>query len=116
MTSLPNCPFCNSVPEWASRAHRRKSGAWLLHCSNDGCLAHHYEQDERGGYNHSFQSEEEAIAAWSTRGLNNRESVAEYPCVPTPFETMMGTVMICKKCGHGYDKPTDCLINQTPHA
>jgi hypothetical protein len=24
----------------------------------------------------------------------------KYPCEPTPFDTMMGVVMICKKCGH----------------
>jgi hypothetical protein len=36
----------------------------------------------------------------------------KYPCEPTPFETMMGAVMMCRKCGHGYKKPADCLLNK----
>lgn len=57
-----------------------------LRCSNDGCLAHHYEQDERGGYNHSFQSEEEAIAA-----LNKSIAHAYCPSVKKYAVKIRGT-------------------------
>lgn len=30
-----------------------------------------------------------------------------YPCQPKPFDTMMGTVMMCAKCGHG-PAPKEC--------
>jgi hypothetical protein len=35
---------------------------------------------------------------------------AAYPCEPKPFDTMFGAVAICAKCGHGYQKPSDCKV------
>ncbi len=59
--ALEPCPFCRGQAEWASRK------PYLVHCANPDCLGHHYEQDEQGGYNHSFYTEAEAIAAWNAR-------------------------------------------------
>lgn len=67
----------------------------LLECGPD-------EEDFGWGpsYEFAMKRRDNALAILKKAIEDQPLKKKKYPCEPTPFQTMFGDVMICKKCGH----------------
>jgi hypothetical protein len=68
-SELLPCPFCGSKGEIIKNGFPPRNRDRHPSCSNENCIAHVEEQDEQGGTNVDFYTDEEAKALWNKRAI-----------------------------------------------
>lgn len=68
MDELLPCPFCSSPGRIIKNSFPPRNRYRHPSCTKYDCVAYVSEQDEQGGTNVDYLTDEEAIAAWNVRG------------------------------------------------